>query len=85
MRTFGENLKTERMAKKLSQIEFANLLGASQQQVSQWELNKVEPTLSNIIAIISILEIDFEDLIFDIDIDKYFKVKYQLGKQHNKN
>lgn len=85
MRTFGENLKTERMAKKLSQIEFANLLGVSQQQVSQWELNKVEPTLSNIIAIISILEIDFEDLIFDIDIDKYFKVKYQSGKQHNKN
>ena len=74
MRTFGENLKNERMAKKLSQNEFANLLGVSQQQISQWELNKVEPTLSNIIAIITILEIDFEDLIYNIDLNKYLKV-----------
>ncbi len=71
MKTFGENLKLERLAKKLSQQEFARLLNVSQQQVSQWELNKVEPTLSNIVAIISILGIDFEELLYDVDLTKY--------------
>lgn len=71
MKTFGENLKLERLAKKLSQQEFARLLNVSQQQVSQWELNKVEPTLSNIVAIISILGIDFEELLYDVDMTKY--------------
>ena len=68
MNTFGENLKSERTAKKMSQRELANKLGVSQQQVSQWELNKVEPTLSNIVAIIRTLEITFEDLLDNVDI-----------------
>lgn len=71
MKTFGENLKSERVAKKLSQQEFARLLNVSQQQVSQWELNKVEPTLSNVVAIISVLEIDFEELLYDVDLSQY--------------
>lgn len=68
MRTFGENLRAERVAKNMSQRDFAIKLGVSQQQVSQWELNKVEPTLSNIVAMIKTLEIPFEDLLYDVDI-----------------
>ncbi len=64
-------MKSERVAKKLSQQEFARLLNVSQQQVSQWELNKVEPTLSNVVAIISVLEIDFEELLYDVDLSQY--------------
>ncbi len=52
----------------MSQRDFAIKLGVSQQQVSQWELNKVEPTLSNIVAMIKTLEIPFEDLLYDVDI-----------------
>ena len=69
MNTFGENLKAERIAKNLSQREFALKLGVTQQQVSQWELNKVEPTLSNIVAIVRTLAIPFEDLLYNVDID----------------
>lgn len=73
MRTFGENLKTERAARNLSQRDLAVKLGVSQQQVSQWELNKVEPTLSNIVAIITILDIPFEDLLYDVDVSVFIK------------
>lgn len=63
MKTFGENLKQIRCANKMNQKQFAEKLGTTQQRVSEWECNKVEPTLSNIIKIIDVLGITFEDLI----------------------
>ena len=62
MKGFGNNLKTERIAAGLSQTKMAHLLGVKQQQLSQWECDKVEPTLYNIAMILKILEIKFEDL-----------------------
>ena len=46
----------------LSQKDFAEKLGMTQQRVSEWECGKVEPTLYNIIAIIKVLEVSFDDL-----------------------
>ena len=66
MSTFGENLKALRELNKLSQKEFANKLGTTQQRVSEWECNKVEPSLFNILKIIKVLNVSFEDLIEDI-------------------
>lgn len=66
MSTFGENLKRERVSAGYSQKEFATLLHTSQQRVSEWERNKVEPTLYNIVSIIKILKVSFEDLVDDI-------------------
>ena len=63
MGTFGENLKFERQQAELSQSELAAKIGVKQQQLSQWECDKVEPTLYNIIAILKILNIAFEDLV----------------------
>ena len=62
MNTFGENLKALRELNKLSQKEFANKLGTTQQRVSEWECNKVEPSLYNIIKIIKVLNTTFEEL-----------------------
>lgn len=66
MATFGENLKKERLICGYSQKEFAKMLNTTQQRVSEWECNKIEPTLYNIIAIIRVLNISFEDLIDDV-------------------
>ena len=66
MNTFGENLKKERRVAGMSQKEFAEKLGTTQQRVSEWECGKVEPTLYNILAIIRILDISFEDLVAGI-------------------
>ena len=63
MKTFGENLKFYRKQKNFNQIEFALKLNTTQQRVSEWECNKIEPTLFNIIKILAILDISFEELI----------------------
>lgn len=62
MKTFGENLKYERIMRGLTQTELANRLGIKQQQISEWECDKVEPTLYNILALIRALNTDFDEL-----------------------
>lgn len=68
MKTFGENLREIRIGCKLNQREFAKLIGTSQQRVSEWETNKVEPTLFNIIKITKVLNVTFEELTDGIEI-----------------
>lgn len=70
MKGFGANLKSERIAAGLSQTEMARLLGVKQQQLSQWECDKVEPTLYNIAMILKILDVCFEDLMDGVDISE---------------
>ncbi|MBQ3219727.1 MAG: helix-turn-helix transcriptional regulator [Clostridia bacterium] len=62
MRTFGENLKYFRKLNKINQKDFANKIKTSQQRISEWECDKVEPSLYNIIRILKVFEITFEEL-----------------------
>lgn len=62
MNNFGDNLKNLRKLNKFSQKEFAIKMNTTQQRVSEWECNKVEPSLYNIIKIIKILNTTFEEL-----------------------
>lgn len=62
MKTFGENLKYLRRLHKINQKEFAEKMKTTQQRVSEWECNKVEPSLYNIIKILNVFEITFEEL-----------------------
>lgn len=66
MKTFGEKLKEKRVLAGFSQKTLAEKIGVKQQQLSQWECGKVEPTLSNIVALLRVLQIPFEDLIEDL-------------------
>ena len=68
MSTFGKNLKAIRKECKLSQKEFAQKMNTTQQRVSEWECDKVEPTLYNILLIKKVLGISFDELIEDIEI-----------------
>ena len=67
MNTFGDNLKNLRKLNKISQKRFAELINTTQQRVSEWECNKIEPSLYNIIRILSVLNVTFEDLIDGIE------------------
>ena len=69
MRTLGENLKSLRMLNKMSQQEFALKMNTPQQRVSEWECNKVEPSLYNILKIINVLGTTFEELTEGIAVD----------------
>ena len=67
MSSFGENLKKIRKSIGMSQQVFAREMQTTQQRVSEWECNKVEPTLYNIIKIIKVLNTCFEELVDDIE------------------
>ena len=67
METFGEKLKYFRVLNRISQKDFAVRMDTTQQRVSEWECNKVEPSLYNIIKILKVFEITFEELIEGIE------------------
>ena len=69
MSTFGENLKALRQFNKLSQKDLAILLDTTQQRVSEWECNKVEPSLYNILKILKVLNTTFEELTDGITVE----------------
>lgn len=50
----------------MSQQELADKIGTTQPRVSEWENDKVEPTLYNIIRIVDALLVSFEDLTEDV-------------------
>ena len=62
MKTFGENLKNLRKFHKISQKQFADKMNTTQQRISEWECDKIEPSLYNIIQILKVFEITFEEL-----------------------
>jgi transcriptional regulator with XRE-family HTH domain len=62
MTTFGNNLKNLRKVNEMSQKEFADKMQTTQQRVSEWECDKVEPSLYNIIRILKVFDITFEEL-----------------------
>lgn len=49
--TFGERFKELRQDKNIGQIQLAKELGVGKSVISLWELDKCEPTLSNLIKI----------------------------------
>ena len=48
-------MKYFRKENKISQKDFAEKMQTTQQRVSEWECNKVEPSLYNVIKILKIL------------------------------
>ena len=48
---FGKHLKELRILHGLSQMELATKTNLSQSAIAKWELNKTEPTASNLITL----------------------------------
>ena len=67
MKSFGENLKYFRKLNKINQKEFADKMQTTQQRVSEWECDKVEPSLYNIVRILKVFDITIEELIEGIE------------------
>ncbi len=64
--TLGKNVKNLRRAAGLTQSEFAAAMGTTQQRVSEWERDKIEPSLYNVIKMLKVLGVSFEELTDDI-------------------
>ena len=69
MSTLGDNLKALRRQSKLTQFEFAVKIKTTQQRVSEWERNLIEPSLYNIRRILDFYGITFEELVEGIEMD----------------
>lgn len=61
--SFGNNLKSLRKENKLSQAKLAEMIGVTQQCVSEWEKSNMEPTLSNLWTLSDIFEISIDELV----------------------
>lgn len=58
--TFGERLRELRKEARLGQIALAEKLGVGKSVISLWELNKCEPTLSNLVAIARFFDVSLD-------------------------
>lgn len=61
--SLGDNIKYYRKANNLNQKEFAEKMQTTQQRVSEWECNKIEPSLYNVVKMLKIFGVTFEELI----------------------
>ncbi|TQR42550.1 helix-turn-helix domain-containing protein [Paenibacillus popilliae] len=54
----GERIREIRKKNKMNQTEFSNLIGVSQGTLSEIEVNKYNPSLETILAIIKVFNIN---------------------------
>ena len=64
-----ENLRVLRNAKGMSQQQLADAIGVSQQAIHQYETDKVEPDLENLIRLADALEVSVDLLIGHQPVD----------------
>ena len=64
---FGENLRTLRRKKNISQEELAGKLNVSRQAVSRWEQGNGYPEMEKMIALSRILDVTLDYLVSEND------------------
>ena len=88
---FGDNLKSIRKMKNVSQEDLADRLGVSRQSVSKWETGENYPSMQNIVCLCSIFKCKMNDLVHedfdDIDfMDEEIKMSVaKLNEKEQKN
>lgn len=63
MNNFGDNLKRMRREVNVSQLALASSIGVTQQCVSDWENNKIEPTMSNLCKLADFFDVTIDFLV----------------------
>ena len=69
----NEQIRKIRKAKKLSQVELAELLGVTKQSVSNWENDNIQPTVEMLIKIAEALCVS-TDFLLGRDTGRYIDV-----------
>ena len=65
--SLGENIKNLRVASGLTQKTFAEKMQTTQQRVSEWECDRIEPSLYNVIKMLKVLDVTFKELTEGLD------------------
>lgn len=87
---FGDNLRSLRKAKKISQEELAERVGVSRQSVSKWECGDAYPEMDNILKLCNIFHCKISNLVneelVDLDsLDEEIKMKAVKFKKEKQN
>lgn len=60
MGIFGDNLKTLRKKRGLTQQELADKVGTNRVNVTKWETGRTEPSLENIVKLADLLDVSLD-------------------------
>lgn len=63
LKKFGKNVKIERIKKDLTQEDFAEILGVSQNYIARIETGRQNMSLAKIAELATALNVDMEDLL----------------------
>lgn len=69
----NERIREIRMAKKMSQVELANILGVTKQSVSNWENDNIQPSIEMLIKLAKALSVS-SDYLLGIDERRYLDI-----------
>lgn len=69
----NEKLREIRLAKKISQVELANLLGVTKQSVSNWENDNIQPSIEMLAKISTVLNVS-SDFLLSLDNKRFIDV-----------
>lgn len=67
---YGEKIKAKRKAMGLSQEDLAEKLGVTRQAVSKWEMDRAQPTTSNLRELAQVFSVDMAYFIGEDDSKK---------------
>ena len=59
----GDRIREIRLAKKMSQVELANLLGVTKQSVSNWENENIQPSIEMLSRLSDVLAVSSDFLL----------------------
>jgi transcriptional regulator with XRE-family HTH domain len=63
LKKFGKNVKIERIKKDLTQEQFAEIMGVSQNYVANIEYGKANMSLAKVLELANFLNIEIENLL----------------------
>lgn len=69
----NERIREIRTAKKMSQVELANILGVTKQSVSNWENDNIQPSVEMLIKLAKALSVS-SDYLLGIDERRYLDI-----------
>lgn len=69
----SEKLREVRLARGISQVELAKLLGVTKQSVSNWENDNIQPSVEMLVKISKALSVS-TDYLLELDAKTYIEV-----------
>jgi transcriptional regulator with XRE-family HTH domain len=77
---YGEIIKMFRKNKGLTQEELGNLIGRKQNQISEWESGKVNPTHEDISKLCNVFGINILLKFYNIEDEHYLAIEHARNK-----